>query len=63
MNDEKLFELAINLVSADVQSAQIPPAMMNREQLIEDRLVQYHKMLRRVWREQARGDNVEPMNQ
>lgn len=62
MDDQKLFELAVTLTTADIQSSQIGPATMGRQQMIEDRIVSYHDMLRRLWREQHRTDNVEPMS-
>ncbi len=66
MNEEELFKLAVNLVCADIQSARIAPSMaMGRLECIEDQIIEYHEMLRKLWREQnivINPDNVEPMN-
>ncbi len=60
MTDSKLYELAVQLVCADIQSGVIGPAVLGREDQILDRIALYHDQLRDQWRQRHHVENIEP---
>ena len=60
MNDAKLFELAVQLVAAEISSGFISQTTRGRDDYIDERITQHHDRLRAQWRERHQVANIEP---
>ncbi len=58
MEDLKLFELAVQLACAEINTGVIAPAIRGRDDMIQDRIKFHHDQLRSLWNEQHRGGHA-----
>lgn len=58
MNDAKLFEMAVQLVTAKLHNCTIPPALAGQNHLIVDEIRALHQMLRDEWSEIHHTNNI-----
>lgn len=61
MNDEVLFQLAVQLTAAKLQSHFISPATVGAEAWIESQIHENWALLREAWRHGHKPDNVHPI--
>ena len=59
MTDAKLFELAVQLVAAEINSGFISQTARGRDDCIDERIARHHDRLRALWRECHQEANIE----